>query len=46
VPAAAVKFACDTYGKQNTWDSTRDTEETVQGIKVKRQAFRNIGCKL
>lgn len=45
-PAVAIKFACDTYGKGGTYDSTRDTRETARGVQNKNQRFSNIGCKL
>lgn len=44
--APDVSLACNTYGKQNTYDTTRDTKETVRGIQVKKDAFGRIGCDL
>lgn len=46
VPAAAVEFACDTYGKPLTPSKTKDTAETFRQNMVKNQAFKNIGCAI
>lgn len=44
--APDISLACNTYQKGATYDSTRDTSETVRGVRVKNQSFSNIGCDL
>ena len=44
--APAKELACDTYGVGTTYDSTRDTAQTVREVQTHNQAFENIGCNL
>lgn len=44
--APGISLACKAYGAGISYDSTRDTAQTVQQIRVHNKSFENLGCKL
>lgn len=44
--AAELALACSTYGDGISYDSTRDTSQTVREVRVHNQSFENLGCDL
>lgn len=39
-----VAAACAAFGKPITYDSSRDTRETVRQIRVKNGTFKGLRC--